>query len=113
MNHISMQNKPSHAHPDLVRALFLATPLWASGLAFLVAVFSTIKIEDHHGVKFLALALLIVGASTMAVFRVMVRDFQYRQALRTLVSRRMKLRAERMRAMRSAGKVETTNSAHA
>ncbi|PTU31243.1 hypothetical protein [Stenotrophobium rhamnosiphilum] len=97
MNHISIQSKQDHAHPDVLHALLLATPLWASGLVFLAAVFSAIKIEDPHGYRFIALALLMVAAATTAVFRVMVRQSEH-----TLASRRRKLRALHLRAPRAA-----------
>ena len=106
MNHISIQNKQSQAQPDVLHALLLATPLWASGLAFLAAVFSAIKIEDPHGYKFLTLAALMVVVATMAVFRVMGR-LSERTHENSLASRRRKLRVLHLRAGRSGKGAES------
>lgn len=82
---------------SVVQALLLSAPLWASGLAFLAAVFSEAGVERHQGLKFLALALVVVSVSALAAFAVMESERRRARNFHALVYRQTKHRALRSR----------------
>ncbi|PTU31244.1 hypothetical protein CJD38_07785 [Stenotrophobium rhamnosiphilum] len=76
ISYFNFQSQQNKKRPDVVQAVILSTPLWATGWMLLAVIFLTGDVGPWEGPLFVALSLLNIVLATMAALRVMAGNLR-------------------------------------
>jgi len=76
ISYFYFQSQQNKKWPDVIQAVILSTPLWATGWMLLAVIFLTGDIAPWEGPLFVALSFLNIVLATMAALRVMAGNLR-------------------------------------